>query len=730
MKTLTTFILAGALALLAQPNQLDLRQDPPTAVQSERVSSAYTGTSGATTYYYWVVTRYPIGFIVPTAPVIVGGAAALGGGNSVALGWPAMTGASSYDVLRTTTNAAPSSCTCAVVLATTGTTLTDNGGALSAWPPGGLNSAGVAQAELQINNRDAGAPYITLAVRNAQRILNYQLGILKNGTVPSYVPSGFIQPYANQYGRLACVDSAGADCLNTTIDVLNFGAVCNGSTDDSAAFNAAIQSLAATGGTVIVPRGSCLVSSSVNMNVAAVSLLLEKGAEVKGTADPLINITASNVGLYGAGKGSKFRSTATTPNTVYVGPGVTGITINSVEIVGGGKTADEGNRSVGNAIWVRGTLSGASCTTTSTVDILNSYISNGNNDIYIFCGAGGRVLGNTLSDSIANLAQISLHSSSSFIVSSNNLSTSGSTYNGIYVLHLADNPSSYNSISNNSISGNYTYECINLFGMYNTVTGNAIANTDTISTAAVGIAVTQPSGSDTASRTNNNTITGNVIRMSGSVSPAAILNKDNGSSGNYGSNDNTYSANVIINGSVVVNDYSKRIIVSSNRINGTSTAATDGVAVQGANALYPIVTGNIVSSAIRQGIYVNTGDYAVVTSNVTYSNGQHGVLIDGSSGAVVASNVANSNTQWGIILQNSGSSFMWGNSATGNPGGDLYRDTSSQSAGWGGLAFANLGTPADGTLVYCSDCLKATPCAGAGTGALAVRAAGAWDCNP
>lgn len=221
MKTLILTIALSA-ALLAQPNQLDLRQDPPVAVQSERVSSAYTGTSGATTYYYWVVTRYPIGFIVPTSPVVVGGASALGGGNSVALGWPAMTGASSYDVLRTTTNAAPSSCTCAVVLATTGTTLTDNGAALSAWPPGGLNSAGVAQAEFQINNRDAGAPYITMAVRNAQRTLNYQLGILKNGTAPSYVPGGFIQPYSNPQGALACVDSTGADCMATRPGPTNY----------------------------------------------------------------------------------------------------------------------------------------------------------------------------------------------------------------------------------------------------------------------------------------------------------------------------------------------------------------------------------------------------------------------------------------------------------------------------------------------------------------------------
>lgn len=46
------------------------------------------------------------------------------------------------------------------------------------------------------------------------------------------------------------------------------------------------------------------------------------------------------------------------------------------------------------------------------------------------------------------------------------------------------------------------------------------------------------------------------------------------------------------------------------------------------------------------------------------------------------------------------------------------------------VVFAELGAAANGTMVYCSDCTKATPCAAAGPGALAVRLAGAWDCNP
>ncbi len=43
--------------------------------------------------------------------------------------------------------------------------------------------------------------------------------------------------------------------------------------------------------------------------------------------------------------------------------------------------------------------------------------------------------------------------------------------------------------------------------------------------------------------------------------------------------------------------------------------------------------------------------------------------------------------------------------------------------------FASLGAAANGYMIYCSDCTKATPCAGGGNGALAKRLNGAWDCD-
>ncbi len=48
---------------------------------------------------------------------------------------------------------------------------------------------------------------------------------------------------------------------------------------------------------------------------------------------------------------------------------------------------------------------------------------------------------------------------------------------------------------------------------------------------------------------------------------------------------------------------------------------------------------------------------------------------------------------------------------------------------WTGLAFGALPASANGTVIYCTDCTIASPCAGAGNGAIAKRLNGIWVCN-
>ncbi len=53
----------------------------------------------------------------------------------------------------------------------------------------------------------------------------------------------------------------------------------------------------------------------------------------------------------------------------------------------------------------------------------------------------------------------------------------------------------------------------------------------------------------------------------------------------------------------------------------------------------------------------------------------------------------------------------------------------SSSAQVGSSTYAGLGSAADGSILYCSDCAQSTPCAAGGAGAVAMHVNGAWSCG-
>ncbi len=91
------------------------------------------GTPGGTTYYYWVMTKYPSGQSAPpVAPAAISNAPnTLNGSNYVTVSWVQVANASSYDVLRTTGPNFPGSCSgCVVATGQTGASVNDTGAAL------------------------------------------------------------------------------------------------------------------------------------------------------------------------------------------------------------------------------------------------------------------------------------------------------------------------------------------------------------------------------------------------------------------------------------------------------------------------------------------------------------------------------------------------------------------------------------------------------------------------
>jgi polygalacturonase len=89
------------------------------------------------------------------------------------------------------------------------------------------------------------------------------------------------------YGGVGAVITNVQDKLRECLSVKDFGAVGNGTTNDSAAFQAAIDALPATGGGVFVPPGTYLLSSTVVVNKNNVSIIGQGRSSVllKNSAD-------------------------------------------------------------------------------------------------------------------------------------------------------------------------------------------------------------------------------------------------------------------------------------------------------------------------------------------------------------------------------------------------------------------------------------------------------------
>src|SRR5579864_9603004 len=88
--------------------------NPPQPVFSAGISAQRLDNPGSCSYYYWVVADFVIGNAGPAGPAaITNGTCSLSSGNRV--NWATVPGASSYDVLVTSTPAPPQgSCGCAV----------------------------------------------------------------------------------------------------------------------------------------------------------------------------------------------------------------------------------------------------------------------------------------------------------------------------------------------------------------------------------------------------------------------------------------------------------------------------------------------------------------------------------------------------------------------------------------------------------------------------------------
>lgn len=124
-------------------------------------------------------------------------------------------------------------------------------------------------------------------------------------------------------------------------------------------------------------------------------------------------------------------------------------------------------------------------------------------------------------------------------------------------------------------------------------------------------------------------------------------------------------------------------------------------------------------------------------------------IISSTSGGTISVTAAAEIMRWsgvdGSTRLHAAYPLWWGSSGFTSPDVGLERSSanvlklSNGSSGFGslhaggaqleGVLFSSLGASSNGTLLYCSNCTIANPCASGGTGALAKRLNSTWVCN-
>ena len=195
MKFITSLLLAsllpcGALAQSAQTANL-FTPAPSPVVQA---SATYTGQqfTGSAPIFYWVIACYQIGCVSPFGPISVTGTPGISGLNAnrfVTINWAAQNSATSYIVVRGSTNQFPNPCASCVVPALTATSARDNGAGLTSFPPNGYSLATSATGVIFIDNISQSLPTLKSNINGSVQNLggggggsSFYQTVINNGT--------------------------------------------------------------------------------------------------------------------------------------------------------------------------------------------------------------------------------------------------------------------------------------------------------------------------------------------------------------------------------------------------------------------------------------------------------------------------------------------------------------------------------------------------------------------
>ncbi len=184
------------------------------------------------------------------------------------------------------------------------------------------------------------------------------------------------------------------------------------------------------------------------------------------------------------------------------------------------------------------------------------------------------------------------------------------------------------------------------------------------------------------------------------------------------------------------------IVVANNTIDTGGGVGTDGIEEDSRNTT---LIGNVINDQLGWGIAIsnNSGTpgptHVSVIGNTIRNGGADGIIVaaDVTDWSITDNRINGSAlTSINILAGGGDHYFIVNNDLRSNTSPMFNGATGSDRVITGnlpstenGVAFSTLGTPSDGTILYCNNCTIANPCAGASSGALAKRLNGVWVCN-
>lgn len=511
------------------------------------------------------------------------------------------------------------------------------------------------------------------------------------GGVPLATSGNDIMLY-NKNKKLYCKDANDNNCFSSSeniISVLDYGAIGNGTTNDTTSIQNAITALAEAGGTIYFPNGTYLTSGitvSSKTNIVCQdptnTIILYSGSStaiVQATLGFDKKLSINNCGIT---KQSSQAGTAISMQGVWSSIIQNNIITNfNIGIdLNGTSYGTYFNRIVGNTILNTATgirLTGGSSQAANANTISDNRITGAITGIKGVAGSGivqgNLILRNDIEEFATGTSYGIDYQGDNSLLSENWVETTcSSTCTGIYL----------RGSGNNLLANKYSLVGSGFTQLdYDNTSANYIMEISTGSTPIYYI------GDVTGSAQLH-------LKSSGSTAVKLTNTSNTSSNRNWSfilSSDKICLNQLADNGTTVLNApacWTLAGLLEQNRsvtIGGVGTEAL--LFARSANA----------TRELRFGCQ-NAGSYCVIGTT-----GSTDVGIE-------------SNSQEVLRLTTTGNVKITGNSNTG-------------VLELGIITFANLGSNSNGSIIYCSDCNKTTPCTFGGTGALAKRLNGTWDCN-